>query len=105
MKIPPGLDVGSFSLFCKLNKSLYGLIQASCQWYAKLSSALYTKGYKHSQNDHSLFIKQTSDLIIIVAVYVDDILITGNDSEEIADLKKFLDDTFKIKDPGNIGYF
>lgn len=91
MKITPGLNVPSSSLVCKLKNSLYGLKQASRQWYSKLSIALKSRGYSHSLNDHSLFIKKTSNTIIIVAVYVDDILVTGNYPKEIQDVKTFLD--------------
>lgn len=105
MKIPPGFQVDSPSLVCRLKKSLYGLKQASRQWYAKLSNALHQKGYTHSSNDHSLFIKNQNDKIVIVAVYVDNILVTGDDNEEIQQLKSFLDSTFKIKDLGKLSFF
>ncbi|XP_019242470.1 PREDICTED: uncharacterized protein LOC109222582, partial [Nicotiana attenuata] len=66
MKLPPGLSVTTASssssppLVCRLQKSLYVLRQASRQWYAKLSQALYSRGYAHSLNDYSLFIKGSS---------------------------------------------
>ncbi|XP_019255297.1 PREDICTED: uncharacterized protein LOC109233898 [Nicotiana attenuata] len=109
MKIPPGLCVQSTSsglvLACKLNKSLYGLRQASRQWYAKLSSALQSKGFQPSMNDYSLFIKLHANYLTVMAVYVDDILITGDDLLEITTLKSFLDNQFKIKDLDEIHYF
>ena len=82
MKLPQGLQVDSPSIVCKLNKSLYGLKQASRQWYVKLAHALKTRGYNHSSNDHSLFLKKTTSSIVIIVVYVDDILVTGSDMEE-----------------------
>ncbi|XP_075084699.1 uncharacterized protein LOC142167958 [Nicotiana tabacum] len=48
-------------------------------------------GYKHSENDYSLFSKKISSSTIFVAVYVDDVIITGTDSVEISNLKAFLD--------------
>ena len=105
MKVPPDLVVVKSGMVCKLNKSLYGLKQASRQWYAKLAEALYTKGYTHSLNDYSLFHKKSADSTIFVAVYVDDVILTGTSVAEIEELKIFLHDKFKIKDLGKLHYF
>ncbi|XP_057969403.1 uncharacterized protein LOC131158550 [Malania oleifera] len=45
MEVPPGLDVHQPNLVCKLLKSIYGLKQASRQWFAKLSQALLDYGF------------------------------------------------------------
>lgn len=62
-------------------------------------------GYVQSKDDYSLFIKQTANYIIIVAIYVDDIIITGNDLQQISFLKSHLHNTFTIKDLGVLNYF
>ncbi|KAL7606408.1 hypothetical protein Lser_V15G15988 [Lactuca serriola] len=62
-------------------------------------------GYILSSNDSSLFLKRNDQSIIIVVVYVDDILVTGNDSDGIQQLKTYLDNRFKIKDLGQIHFF
>lgn len=90
---------------CKLTKSLYGLRQTSRQWFAKLTSALNYKGFNSSLNDHSLFIKKDRVSISIVVVYVDDIVLTRNNTAELTELKTFLDVEFKIKDLGDLHYF
>ena len=74
MKLPPGLEVLNSGLVCKLKKSLYGLKQASRQWYSKLTEALSSRGYSHSQFDHSLFYRKEGSLAVFVAVYVDDVI-------------------------------
>ena len=68
---------------CKLKKSLYEFKQASRQWFAKLTIEFLDQGFTQSKNDYSLFTKQSSQSFTIVAVYVDDILVTGNDSSII----------------------
>jgi len=105
MQLPPGVESDVPQAVCKLQKSLYGLKQASRQWYEKLSLTLLQKGFTHSENDHSLFCKKEDDSVVFLAVYVDDILLTGNNKAEMSSLKKFLDHTFKIKDLGQVHFF
>ncbi|XP_057730454.1 uncharacterized mitochondrial protein AtMg00810-like [Arachis stenosperma] len=104
MKIPPCLDEQQ-GMVCKLQKSLYGLRQASRQWNLKLTATLITLGYKKSVSDHSLFTKITASGITIILVYVDDLVLTGDDISEINRIKGILHDKFKIKDIGDLKFF
>ncbi|XP_019267367.1 PREDICTED: uncharacterized protein LOC109244689 [Nicotiana attenuata] len=105
MKAPPGLDLKLPNLVCKQNKSLYRLKQASRQWYDKFTEAMYTRGYTYSMHNYSVFYKKQDSSTVFVAVYVDDVLLTGTNLEEISQLKAFLHDRFKIKDLGQLHYF
>lgn len=102
---PPGYSRQGENLVCRLNKSLYGLKQASRNWYSKFSCAIRKAGFKQSMADYSLFTRVHGDSFTAVLIYVDDMIITGNDPAAITTLKKFLDEHFRIKDLGKLKYF
>ncbi|XP_057539843.1 uncharacterized mitochondrial protein AtMg00810-like [Amaranthus tricolor] len=104
MKVPDGFS-NPQNQVCLLKKSIYGLKQASRQWFHKLQISLTTKNFVQSKNDYSLFIKKDGNHITIIAVYVDDIILTGNDANCISQIKNYLHDTFSIKDLGILHYF
>lgn len=73
MKLPPGYEAITGvscppNSVCRLNKSLYGLKQASRQWYKKLSSTLLGMGLKKSHDDHTLFVKSQWEIFGCVSV-------------------------------------
>ncbi|GJW19043.1 ribonuclease H-like domain-containing protein, partial [Tanacetum coccineum] len=65
----------------------------------------FDKNEKKSKNDHSLFVKNKDGLFLALLVYVDDIVITGNNNDEISKFKAFLNHKFKIKDLGELKFF
>jgi len=66
-----------------LKKALYGLKQAPRAWYGKIAEFLVQCGYSMARVDSSLFVKAREGRIAIVWVYVDDLIITGDDEIEI----------------------
>ncbi|CAM8942988.1 unnamed protein product [Rhodiola kirilowii] len=107
MSLPPGFfnEAKLNGKVCKLKKSLYGLKQASRQWFSKFSEALIGYGFVQSQNDHSLFTLTNSDEFIALLVYVDDVVLTGTNLELISAVKSFIHSRFKIKDLGHLKFF
>ncbi|KAM2583718.1 hypothetical protein TB2_044793 [Malus domestica] len=105
MSPPPGLRRQGENLVCRLHKSLYGLKQASRQWFSKFSQAIQLVGFKQSTADYSLFTCTTAHSITVVLIYVDDMIITGNNHEAIQRLKQSLHHQFRIKDLGPLKYF
>jgi len=105
MVAPLGLTSIQPGQVCKLKKALYGLKQADREWFAKLSSFFISVGYTQSMNDYSLFINSSEGSFMALLVYVDDIILAGNDKEEIGRVKEALNKTFKIKDLRDLRYF
>ena len=62
-------------------------------------------GYCQSNLDHTLFFKRNQDKITALIVYVDDMVLTGNDLEEMKLLQEYLSKEFEIKDLGSLKYF
>jgi len=81
------------------------LKQASRQWFAKISSTIIQAGFSQSISDYLLFINHNGNSSTFVLVYVDDIIITGNDDLAIHQLKQFIENKFFIKDLGKLKYF
>lgn len=92
-------------MVCKLHKSIYGLKQASRQWFHKFSGVLTSHGFIQSKADYSLFIRGHGDSFIALLVYVDDILITGPSSTEMLKVKDLFRTNFFLKDLGDAKYF
>jgi hypothetical protein len=105
MKIPEGVTCTKSNMVCKLQKSLYGLKQASRKWYEKLTALLVREGYTQSTSDYSLFTLQRDHQFTALLVYVDDIILAGNSMAEFDRIKAVLDTAFKIKNLGQLKYF
>ena len=103
MQLPPGYEGNqNEGKVCKLRKALYGLKQSPRAWFGRFTQAMRSVGYKQSNGDHTLFFKHQMGLITILLVYVDDIIITGNNFAEIKRLEDHLASNFQIKHLGHL---
>ena len=89
----------------RLTKSLYGLKHSPRAWFERFLKDICSMGHRQSNADHTLFFKCQCDHITILLVYVDDIVITGNNEVEISQLKKMLAKSFEVKDMGYLHYY
>ena len=89
MQPPSGLSVDSNKV-CYLRCVLYGLKQAPRAWFAKFSSTISRLGYMVSHYDSTLFLRHTDKGTILLLLYMNDMIITGNDPSDIQELKNFL---------------
>ena len=79
MQMLPGFASPTLGKVYRLRKSLYGLRQAPKCWFGKLAAALTSYGFKQSYSDYSLFTYKAQHIQLNVLVYVDDLIISGND--------------------------
>lgn len=89
---------------CLLKKALYGLKQAGRQWFRKLDQKLQEMELSPLSLDPCLFIRRQNHKIILVAVYVDDLIIATNDDSWLSETKRQLGRSFEMKDLGPINY-
>ncbi|GJS34726.1 retrovirus-related pol polyprotein from transposon RE2, partial [Tanacetum coccineum] len=89
----------------EFSQSLHGIRQAPRCWFSKLSLALKNYGFVQSYSYYSFFTLKQDDIQLNVLVYVDDLIISGNDSKAITQFKTYLSDCFQMKDLGNLKYF
>jgi len=106
MEQPPSyVDQTHPNLVCRLKKTLYGLKQAPRAWLDKISQNLITSGFQTSNANFSLYVKKIDHGIVVIVIYVDELIITGDSDADIFDLKKLLKQKFEMKDLGELRYF
>ena len=81
-------------------KSLYGLKQAPKQWHEKFDETMLSNGFAINESDKCVYIKYTHIGYVIVCLYVDDLLILGNNKAIITSTKDMLSSRFDMKDLG-----
>jgi hypothetical protein len=103
MKQPKGFFMeGKEHMGYHLKKSIYGLKQATRQWYLKFNRTIKIL-FKENVEDNCVYAKFRSGKYIFLILYVDDILLASSDVS-LRDTKKFLSSNFDMKDLGEASY-
>ena len=94
-------EVKKLDLVCKLQKSMYGTKQAPRCWNNKIHSVLFTElGFQTSDADPCIYVKHDMDGVMIIALYVDDLLLAAKTISQISWMKKMFCKRFEMKDLG-----
>ena len=102
---PPGFVTGGRANVCRLRKSLYGLRQASRTWHKKLHEQLVAMGFKESDADPSLYVRDVDGDVVHVLVYVDDLLIASYGVAKVLEVKSAIMQVFDCHDMGEADLF
>jgi hypothetical protein len=104
MHPPPGVDTPSGHV-CRLCRTLYGLKQAPRAWFERFIFVITSAGFSSSEHDPALFVHVSPKGHTLLLLYVDDMLITGDNSEHISHVKRHLSKEFQMFDLGPLSYF
>ncbi|CAL8992233.1 unnamed protein product [Prunus brigantina] len=105
MQQPEGfVQKGQENMVCKLNKSLYGLKQASRQWYMRFDEVIKTYGFTENVLDSCIYVKISGRHYVLLVLYVDDILLASTNLTLLHDVKVFLSKHFEMTDLGEASY-
>lgn len=90
---------------CRLKKALYGLRQAALAWFQCFSNILFSLGFCQSRCNTSLFFLHRGTSVIFLLLYVDDIVLTGNNKSLLRQFITRAREEFALKDLGTLTYF
>ncbi len=103
---PPGYeDMSHPDYVCRLHKTLYGLKQALRAWHDKIAEYLVTIGFRMSDAYHSLYVRKSHEGIVVITIYVDDLIVGGDDEKEVEHVKSLLKQKFDMKDLSELKFF
>ncbi|WVZ81690.1 hypothetical protein U9M48_029040 [Paspalum notatum var. saurae] len=94
------VDPARPEMVCWLNRSLYGLKQASRAWYSRFATFLVTLGFTEAKSDTSLFVYRHGDETAYLLLYVDDIVLTASNQHLLQRIITSLQQEFAMKDLG-----
>ena len=88
-----------------MKKALYGLKQAPRAWNTRIDTYFKENEYKQCPHEHALYTKKSAGNVILVALYVDDLIFSGNNDEMIEEFKSTMTREFEMTDLGSLKFF
>ena len=90
----------------KLRKALYGLKQAPRAWYSRIEAYFVKEGFDKCPSEHTLFTKCAAEgKVLIVSIYVDELIFTGNNESLINEFKASMKREFEMTNLGRMKFF
>ena len=88
----------------KLKRSIYGLKQASRSWNTRFDQAIKSYGFDQCPDESYVYKKCDGSMVVFLVLYVDDILLIGNDVGVLSSVKVWLSSQFDMKDLGEASH-
>ena len=101
---PEGFTSIDTSQVCRLQKSIYGLKQASRSWNKRFDTCIKTFGFIRNGEEPCIYKWVNGSVVVFLVLYVDDILLIGNDIAAMQGIKVWLSSQFSMKDLGEASY-
>ena len=98
------IEQGQEQKVCKLNRSIYGLKQASRSWNMRFDTAVKSYGFEQNVDEPCVYKRIINSTVAFLVLYVDDILLIGNNVGYLTDIKNWLATQFQMKDMGEAQY-
>ena len=99
------VEKGKEKMVLKLSKALYGLRQAPRAWNVKLDKSLKMLGFSKCASEPAIYKRGIGKNAVILGVYVDDLIVTGEDVSEIGRFKKQMTSQFEMSDLGLLSFY
>ena len=105
MMQPKGfIDSKDAKKVCKLQRSIYGLVQASWSWNVQFDELIKAYSFIQTCGEACIYKKASGSTTAFLILYVGDILLVGNDIEFLESIKGYLNKCFSMKDLGEASY-
>ena len=89
----------------KLKKALFGLKQAPRAWNSRIDKYFQENNFYKCPHEHALYYKNINGDVLLVCLYVDDLIFTGNNPRLFEDFKKAMTREFEMTDVGLMSYY